>query len=293
MVVSILVTWPAVANDGFAWRVPLAPERTEYEVRATDAAELLLRFQKLGYDLATVRGSVAEVPRVVVPSLPHDLMLRSVEERKSLFILTMLPLVLQVNEAVLRDRARLLAISARPESERATWEQAWLLELADRYGSPPGNFDELLRRVDVVPASLALAQAAEESGWGTSRFAREGNAVFGQWTYTANAGILPSSRPDGATHYVRAFEGLPASVAGYLHNLNTHVAYAAFRNRRAFLRAHVGELDALGLANTLRHYSARRQAYVAAIRDIIEANRLTMYDGAELRRGTGEAVPRL
>ena len=227
---------------------------------------------------------------MVVANLPDDLRKRSVEERKTLFIQTMLPLVLQANEDILFARMRLLALAAKPEAEWLDAERAWLLRLADQYGAEEGDLDELFRRVDIVPPSVAIAQAAWESGWGTSRFALEGNALFGQWTYRASAGLLPSGRVPGAAHYVRTFDGLSTSVSEYIHNLNTHDAYAAFRNRRAFLREQAGALDPFSLVNTLLHYSEQRHAYVAFIRNLMKANGLAAYDGAILSRPRG-AVP--
>lgn len=252
-------------------------------VQVASAAALSRRFTEMGYVLAAVRSGRGEVPRVILANFPDDLVaLPTVGQRKALFIQAMLPLILHANEEVTLDRERLLAILEKPETRRSAADRAWLMDLAEYYEADPDDPVDLVRRVDVVPLSLALAQAAEESGWGTSRFALEGNAVFGQWTFNEDAGLLPDNRAAGKTHYVRVFDGLLYSVAGYLHNLNTHPAYVAFRNRRQYMREHTGEFDSLGLANTLLYYSERRAGYVAGIREIIEANSLQAYDRAKL-----------
>jgi Bax protein len=221
----------------------------------------------------------------LLANLPADLTdVKTIEVRKALFSQAVLPLILRANEDVAADRKRLGELA-----RTAAWsdaDAAWLGQLALRYGTDPGEIDELLRRVDVIPPSLALAQAAEESGWGTSRFAVSGNAVFGQWTFDPDQGLVPLDRNDGAQHLVRSFEGLLASVAGYMRNLNTHDAYAAFRNRRKQMRDEIGALDAMLLANTLLYYSEGRRDYVRKIRDIIERNELAAFDDARLKPDT-------
>ena len=252
-------------------------------VQVASAAALSRRFTEMGYQLSAVRSGRGEVPRVILAKLPNDLvLLPTVDQRKALFIQAMLPLILHANEQITLERERLLAILVKPDSRRSATDRTWLLQLAEYYEADPDDPFDLVRRVDVVPPSLALAQAAEESGWGTSRFAVEGNAVFGQWTFSEDAGLVPNDRADGKTHFVRAFDGLLYSVAGYVHNLNTHAAYVAFRNRRQYMREHTGELHSVGLVSTLLYYSARRGDYVAGIRHVIEANRLQAYDRARL-----------
>ena len=260
-------------------------------VQVADAADLTRRFFEMDYHLHAVREGYGDVPRMILANLPGDLTaLASVEQRKALFVQAMLPLLLQANEEILLERERLLALMAMPPGTRSKAQELWLTQLAEHYGAEPGDFDELLRRVDIVPPSLALAQAAVESGWGTSRFAQEANAVFGQWTYEPSQGLAPADATETDRHYVRAFTGLAASVSGYLLNLNTHFAYASFRNRRKMMRDRVGELDSFALANTLLYYSQTRGEYVTAIRTIIERNGLTSYDNARLRDLHG-AIP--
>ncbi|MHA1113206.1 MAG: glucosaminidase domain-containing protein [Alphaproteobacteria bacterium] len=243
-------------------------------------------FRNFGYDLDAVRAGAGSVPRLLVASLPGDLAdLPSVKARKGLFIKTLLPLVLTANEHILAERARVTALRATLAAGRRLDARAgvWLDRMFERYGTT--DIDELLRRVDVIPPSLAIAQAAEESGWGTSRFAREGNAPFGQRTYRARrAGIVPRARAEGESFAVRAYDRLLDAVRAYKGNLNTHTAYSEFRRLRAALRAAGRPLDGLRLAGAMSRYSERGSDYVGAIRHIIRVNRLDQFDRARLSR---------
>ena len=215
--------------------------------------------------------------------MPSDIvMVKSPAERKQLFIKLALPLILHANERIAADRELLITLRGKIERSSATpREQAWLDGLAERYGLETPDLDTLLRRVDVIPPSLALAQGAEESGWGTSRFVREGNAIFGQRTFDKGAGLVPSRRDSGANHEVKTFNGLMASVASYMTNLNTHGAYDEFRRIRAGQRAS-GDVDSYSLAGALDRYSERGEAYIKTIRSIIDKNDLRSYDRASL-----------
>ncbi len=207
-----------------------------------------------------------------------------VEARKRVFVQSLLPLILRVNERILAERRRLISLRDRLEagSPVPSSERAWLDLLAARYGAEAGDFDDLLRRVDAVPPSLALAQAAEESGWGTSRFARDGNALFGQYTYVKGEGIVPAKRSPGRRFEVKAFSALIDGVAGYAHNLNSHRAYSAFRAERAKMRAAGMPFDGAALAGSLLRYSERGEAYIKAIRRIIGTNDFGDFDRARL-----------
>ncbi len=260
-------------------------------VRVATAADLDDKFAQAGFRLDDIKGG-ADVPRLTLVSLPRDLSgLRSVKARKSLFIRGMLPLVLQANEAVRKDRQRLLKLMARGAPLGAT-DQKWVAELAERYGveklEGKARLKELKRRVDIVPPSMALAQAAEESGWGTSRFAVEANAVFGQWTYKKGQGIVPAKRDEGKRHEVKAFDGLRHSIAAYIGNLNTHWAYVDFRIAREQARRHGGRLTGSALLPTLKRYSQRGEAYIKTISTIMRVNGLSAYDRARLQEPAGQ-----
>lgn len=246
-------------------------------------------FKTAGYDLDAVRKGVLAVPRLELADLPRDLPdVKDVETRKTLFLKVALPLVLEANRHISGQRSRLQLIADKTAAGETVPPdlQGWLSEVANRYRVPPDRLDLLLRRVDVVPPSLALAQAAAESGWGTSRFALEGNAIFGQWTSGDGKGLVPLDRPEGRSYKVRAFDRLIDSFQAYLLNLNTHRAYKGFRIKREEMRKSGEGLDGYKLADTLVAYSELGQEYVDLLQTIIRVNELSPLDGARL--GTSE-----
>ena len=268
---------------------PVKPAEHKPVPASVDAATLQEIFRARDYAIDTVRSGEKAVPRLVVAGLPDDMKrLDSTDERKRLFVKTMLPLVLLVNESIERDRDRLRKLKDVVEAGHALapMDRIWVARTAARYKlDNPGRAEigDLLKRVDVVPVSLALAQAAEESGWGTSRFAQDGNALFGQLTWTAGQqGIVPRNRRDGETHRFRSFDDLLESVRVYVHNLNTHDAYRGFRLSRASLRAKGKPLDSLRLVGALEKYSERGTAYVEQLRTLIRVNKLQDFDGVSL-----------
>jgi Bax protein len=275
-----LISLPFIRGPAPGYDGPVVPARLA--VRAPTTDDLEQAFGDLGYDLDSVRSEDAPVPRRFLDALPDDFAEVTTDRRKALFLGAMLPLVLRVNEHLAADRARLLEIrsaiarGATPVPDDVRW-------LAGRhavYGTREGDLRSLAIRLDSVPVSLALAQAAIESGWGTSRFARDGNALFGQWTLSDEVlGLVPADRPAGATYRVRAFSDLLRATWKYALNLNTHPAYRAFRRERAALRARGEALTGRALAATLHAYSERGDAYVDEVLTIISANHL-----AELNR---------
>lgn len=259
--------------------------------RVPSVDRLAIVFDRIGYRLERVRRH-GEVPRLFLADLPRDMPgVRAPATRKDLFIKAVLPLILHVNERIEHDRERIQGLRAAMRSSAAVGptDVAWLDSIRDRYGVDGGGFDDggfdaLLRRVDIVPPSLALAQAAAESGWGTSRFAHKGNALFGQRIFRGGNGMVPQRRERGLRHRVRAFDRLIDGVATYAHNLNTHRAYAAFRRAREAMRDRGGALDGHRLAGTLVRYAEDRQTYVKTIRSIIRVNGLETFDRAWLGR---------
>ena len=245
-----------------------------------------LEYGLLDYDLNAVSQGSAGVPRLSLVSLPENLgKIRETEQRKAVFFKTVLPLVLQVNEQIVEDRARLWDLHAQKQtgSKLKALDRLWLATMAERYGAERGDIDALLAHHDVVPPSLALAQAATESAWGTSRFVREGNAMFGEWTFAKkHKGIVPKNRLDGKSHRVRAFDSLYDSVSSYVTNLNRHRAYKEFRKLRAEMRAKGQTVNGMRLASALHRYSERGAAYVAELHAIISGNELDLLDGARL-----------
>ena len=253
--------------------------------RDLEAVKLAALYDELGYTTEAVAAGQTPVPRLIASDIPAGLAeTRDPELRKSVFIRTLLPIVLLENERVREDRERLDLIMGRMDEGRpiSRVNRDWLAEKMTVYEVGSGDVATLKKRMDVVPPSLTIAMAAQETGWGTSRFAREGNALFGQWTWSAAHGILPAERKDGMTHRIKAFETPALAVRDYMLNLNTHRAYAPFRNLRAQARAEGSGLNALALATGLKAYSERGGEYVAAIRGLIRSNALTALDRARL-----------
>jgi len=249
------------------------------------AAGLWQTFERLGYDLNAVGSGDAEVPRLFVASLPKDLSeVRETARRKALFFSSVLPLVLQVNDEISADRERLWELRSRlmKGAKLGPVDRLWLIVMAERYQVKRGDLKSLVSRVDAIPPSLALAQAAEESGWGTSRFVRQGNAIFGQWTFSTDGSLVPAQRDTDKFHRVKAFGSLLDSVRAYARNLNTHRAYRHFRKERRDMRRQNLPLDGIKLADNLKSYSERGEGYIKDLRAIIAANKLRRLDGARL-----------
>ncbi|MBM3580492.1 MAG: hypothetical protein FJX37_00810 [Alphaproteobacteria bacterium] len=248
-------------------------------------ASLIEAFDQLGYEFPLVGDGATGVPRLILASLPNDLAeVPENAERKAIFFRAVLPLVLRVNEEILAERKKLLDIRARLRAHHhvAPVERAWLQAMAERYETTPGDIEQLVRRIDVIPPSLALAQAAEESGWGSSRFVREGNALFGQWVMVDEGHQLPLIRDEGRTHRVASFASLLDSTRAYARNLNSHRAYREFRDARAAARAEGRAASGFELAQHLGRYSQRGAAYIHRIRGLIVVNELRELDGAKL-----------
>lgn len=210
---------------------------------------------------------------------PDFAAIEDVDARKERFFEFLLPAVAYVNAEVRARRERLQQIEARAADDRMTRaDRAWIERMATRYwveGEPLSRQLELLdRRIDIVPPALALAQAAIESGWGRSRFAREGNNLFGEWCFEPGCGIVPDQRPRDASYEVRAFPTVLHSVRSYVRNLNTHPAYGGLRKLRHQARQAGREPRAVELAAGLARYSERGMAYVEEVRTVIRSNTL-------------------
>jgi uncharacterized FlgJ-related protein len=271
-------------------------ERFEF-TSYTDVGEL---FEELNYTPEAWAAGIREVPRVYLTNVAPRWRERvskevSVLTKKRIFFRALAPLVLRSNELILRDRARLAELRSQLEGggETSADDRLWLARLGTSYSviedesSPVDQpaLDELMLRVDVVPVSLALSQCAEESGWGTSRFAAEGNALFGQWTWSGK-GIKPEQQRSGMGDYrIAAFETPLGSVMAYMMNLNTHAAYAKLRARRAEMRAQGERISGYELARTLDRYSERGPAYVESLHAIMRVNQLDPADDAFLGDG--------
>ena len=236
-------------------------------------------FKDNNYKLKNIRSSKIVKP-VKIDLLPREIKsIESTKKRKNLFIQIVLPLILEENRRIKLERKRLFVILNKNNNSDS--ERKWLKNKFKQYGVVNRDLTTLKIRMDEIPVSLAIAQAAKETGWGTSRFALDGNALFGQWTYTGE-GIKPASADIDAKHKVMKFKVLQASVRAYQRNLNTHSSYRMFRKVRAIQRDNYGKLNSLELVDHLDKYAATGKEYTRILKQIIEQNKLTDFDDAKL-----------
>ena len=205
--------------------------------------------------------------------------IENVKKRKKLFIQIVLPLIIEENTKINLDRKRLFVILNK--NNNSSSDQKWLKSKFKQYGVANNDLTTLKIRMDEIPVSLAIAQAAKETGWGTSRFAQKGNALFGQWTWSGN-GIKPAGVDKNAKHKVAAFKVLKASVTAYLRNLNTHSSYKIFRKERAIQRDNHGKLNSLELVKYLDKYAETGIEYTKILKKIIVQNSLNEFDDVKI-----------
>jgi len=243
------------------------------------AATIEELFKSTNYNLKDVRKNKLVKP-ISLDLLPKEIVkIENVKKRKNLFIQIILPLVIGENDSIKIDRRKLFSILNKSKNTKA--EQEWLNVKFKQYGVVNKDLSTLKVRMDEVPVSMAIAQAAKETGWGTSRFAQEGNALFGQWTWSGE-GIKPADAEDDSTHKVMRFKVLQASVKAYQRNLNTHSSYKDFRSARAELREKGKKLDSMILTEYLDKYAETGKVYVKILQQIIRQNDLTDFDDAKL-----------
>jgi len=243
------------------------------------ASTLKQLFEDTKYNLNDVRKNKVVKP-VTIALLPNEIKnIESSKKRKQLFIQIVLPLILEENERIKLDRKRLFVILNKNNNTES--EKKWLKNKFKQYGVVNRDLTTLKIRIDEIPVSLAIAQAAKETGWGTSRFALEGNALFGQWTWNGD-GIKPAGVDDQAKHKIMRFNVLQASVRAYQRNLNTHSSYKKFREARAIQRDNEGELNSLELVNYLDKYAETGKEYTKILKIIIRQNSLQDFDDAKL-----------
>ena len=236
-------------------------------------------FKDVEYDLGKVRIQKLVKP-IYFTQFPRDLdALQSTKLKKETFIKIVLPLIVAENERILADREKLITLSKKKFTTDV--EKQWLRQKFLEYKVKKGNLDELIERMDIIPTSIALAQAAKESGWGTSRFALEGNAIFGQWTWSGQ-GIAPLDRENNKNHKILKFPILRASVKAYQNNLNTHKSYTKFREKRSNLRNKKKKISGLELTSTLNNYAQTGSEYTKILNQIIKQNRLTDFEPVRL-----------
>ena len=256
----------------------------EYEDIATttvrlSAATIEQLFKDTNYTLKDVRKNKFVKP-INLDLLPNEMkMIENIKQKKNLFIQIVLPLILKENTQIRLDRKKLFVILNKSNNSEA--EKKWLNMKFKQYGVKSKDLFTLKIRMDEVPISLAIAQAAKETGWGTSRFALEGNALFGQWTFSGE-GLKPLAVDGDKTHKVMKFQILQASIRAYQRNLNTHSSYKKFRKLRALARENNEKLDSLILADSLDKYAATGKEYTEILKKIIKQNALKDFDDAKL-----------
>ena len=244
-----------------------------------DASTIIQLYEDTDYRLDDVRKNKLVKP-VALDSFPREIKkIENTKKRKEFFIQIVLPLILQENNNIKLDRKRLFSIINK--SNNSNLEKKWLDKKFKQYGIPSKDLSILKIRMDEVPVSLALAQAAKETGWGTSRFAQEGNALFGQWTWSGE-GLKPKEAEENKGHKVMKFNVLQASVRAYQRNLNTHSTYKEFRLARAKLRDAEKPLDSIILSEYLNEYAETGKKYVEILQQIIDQNNLKDFDNAKL-----------
>ncbi len=248
--------------------------------------DLAQKFTLLNYNFGNILDDGASVPRILVLNMPYDIRnIKTPVHRKRVFFKTVLPLVLEANKLILRDRQRILKIKHQKvkTGKVSAVDKLWLAVISEKYKIKQDDFSLILRHVDIIPPSMALAQAAEESGWGTSRFVLEGNALFGQYTFGSQYSLIPKERDAGKAHSIRTFASLLEAVRSYAHNLNTHRAYRKFRTAREIMRRNGREITGNKLIVQLTNYSERGKKYINSIRSIINVNRLNNLDKKKLQ----------
>ncbi len=223
------------------------------------------------------------VPPLLLRRFPTDMhLIRSVQDKKDFFFQSILPLALLGNQEIRQHRRAVeYFLTLHDAGETLSLPQhEELIKIQDYYKvggdilNDPGARKILLRRIDIVPPALILSQAANESGWGMSRFAQHANNIFGEWTFRPGAGLVPEDRPAGEIYEVKRFPDLFASIRSYLRNLNTHSAYRSMRILRQKMRLTDKPLTGYALASEMRYYSTRRDEYVDEIQDMIRSNSL-------------------
>ena len=266
-------------------------KKPELKVKRKDVNEVVLPnlnlktetvlnlFKDVDYTLSNVRVQKLVKP-IYFTQFPRDLeTIQSSKLKKETFIQIVLPLVVAENERILEDREKLKLLSNKKFT--TDLEKQWLRQKLLEYKVKKGDLNELMIRMDIIPTSIALAQAAKESGWGTSRFALEGNAIYGQWTWSGQ-GIAPLDRDSNKNHKILKFPILRASVKAYKNNLNTHKGYKAFRDKRAKLREKNKNIRGLELTETLKNYAQTGSEYTKILNQIITQNRLTDFEPVKL-----------
>ena len=272
-------------KDRFSWNIfedidVFGKDEEDNDPQRLSASTIEELFKDNGYDLDTVKKTKLVNVGNQLTKLPKELKnIESPKKRKKLFIKIVLPLIIEENLKIRFDRKKLFEILNK--NNTSSRDKAWVDLKFKQYGIKNNDLAKLKIRMDEIPVSLAIAQAAKETGWGSSRFAQEGNALFGQWTWSGE-GIKPLEVEKDKKHKVAKFKILKASVRAYQRNLNTHSSYKEFRIERAIQRDNDEKLDSLKLVNFLEKYAETGKEYTEVLKKIINQNSLTDFDDVDI-----------
>ena len=271
--------------DRFSWNIfedidVFGKNEEDKDPQRLSASTIEELFKENGYSLEKVKKTKLVNAGNQLTRLPKELKnIESPKKRKKLFIQIVLPLIIEENLKIRFDRKKLFQILNKNNTTER--DKAWLNLKFKQYGIKNKDLSKLKIRLDEIPVSLAIAQAAKETGWGSSRFAQEGNALFGQWTWSGE-GIKPLDLEKDKKHKVAKFKILKASVRAYQRNLNTHSSYKEFRIERAIQRDNEEKLNSLKLVNYLEKYAETGKEYTEVLKKIITQNNLTDFDDVEI-----------
>ncbi len=255
----------------------LEENNSEINLVRYTTSEINALFKEVKYDLDEVRETKLVKP-IEIGLLPNEIKkISNTKKKKDMFIKIVLPLIVKENNKIRIDRKRLFAILSK--NSNTDIENKWLEKKYKQYGVRQNDLSTLKIRMDEIPVSLAIAQAAKETGWGTSRFALKGNALFGQWTWSGD-GLKPKNAEKGEEHKVMKFNSLQLSVRAYLRNLNTHSSYKNLRKARTEFRNKNKIIDSLILSKHLDKYAETGSEYVEVLQKIIIQNNLKDFDEA-------------
>ncbi len=272
-------------TDRFSWNIfedidVFGKNEEDKDPQRLSASTIEELFKDNGYNLEKVKKTKLVNAGNQLTRLPKELKnIESPKKRKKLFIQIVLPLIIEENLKIRFDRKKLFQILNKNNTTER--DKAWLNLKFKQYGIKNKDLSKLKIRLDEIPVSLAIAQAAKETGWGSSRFAQEGNALFGQWTWSGE-GIKPLDLEKDKKHKVAKFKILKASVRAYQRNLNTHSSYKEFRIERAIQRDNEEKLNSLKLVNYLEKYAETGKEYTEVLKKIITQNNLTDFDDVEI-----------
>ena len=255
--------------------------QNDFSINKILTSEILIeRLDHQLFDIEYIKKS-KKVPNVIITKFPDDFKnIYSSKLRKNLFIKVALPIIVKENEKLVSQNIEIEKLKNKFNFLKRS-EALWLRKKMEEYEVNDQSIGELLMRIDAIPVSIALSQAAVESGWGTSRFASEGNALFGQYVWGEGKGIVPEERSESEIHEIKSFKNLKSSVSSYMKNLNSNYHYNEFRLNRFVMRKNGIKIDGIELVEYLYNYSTDKD-YLEKIKLIIKSNDLDDFDDVRI-----------